>query len=60
MAAVSEIITKFSFQGSTKPLEDYNNSLGRSIKLLGAMGAAFGAATFAVAKLHTAICRMNQ
>ena len=60
MAAVSEIITKFSFQGSTKPLKDYNNSLGESIKLLGAMGAAFGAATFAVAKWASGVSQSLQ
>jgi len=57
---VSEVITKFSFQGSTKPLKDYNNSLGRSIKLLGAMGAAFGAATFAVAKWASGVSQSLQ
>ena len=50
MAEVSEIITKFSFEGSTKPLIDYNSGLGESVKLLGAMGVALGAAAFAVAK----------
>jgi len=60
MAAVSELITKFSFQGSTKPLIDYNNSLGGSIKLLGAMGAAFGAATFAVAKWASGVSQSLQ
>jgi hypothetical protein len=54
------VITKFSFQGSTKPLKDYNNSLGRSIKLLGAMGAAFGAATFAVAKWASGVSQSLQ
>jgi len=57
---VSELITKFSFQGSTKPLIDYNSSLGRSIKLLGAMGAAFGAATFAVAKWASGVSQSLQ
>jgi len=57
---VSELITKFSFEGSTKPLIDYNNSLGRSIKLLGAMGAAFGAATFAVAKWASGVSQSLQ
>jgi len=50
MAAVSEIITKFSFEGSTKPLIDYNSGLGKSVKILGTMGVALGAAAFAVAK----------
>ena len=50
MAEVTELITKFSFEGSTKPLIDYNSGLGESVKLLGAMGVALGAAAFAVAK----------
>jgi len=60
MAVVTELITKFGFEGSTKPLKDYNNSLGESIKLLGAMGAAFGAATFAVAKWASGVSQSLQ
>ena len=50
MAQVTELITKFSFEGSTSPLKNYNTSLGKSVKLLGAMGVALGAAAFAVVK----------
>ena len=60
MAEVSEIITKFSFEGSTKPLIDYNSGLGKSVKLLGAMGAASGAATFAVAKWASGVSQSLQ
>lgn len=34
---VQDLVTKFSFLGSEKPLLDYNQSLGGSIKLLGGM-----------------------
>jgi len=34
---VNNLVTKFSFSGSTKPLSDYNATLGSSIKLLGGM-----------------------
>ena len=60
MAEVTELITRFSFSGSTGPLEDYNGSLGKSVGLLGAMGAAFGAATFAVAKWASGVSQSLQ
>jgi len=60
MAAVSEIITKFSFEGSTKPLIDYNSALGKSVKLLGAMGVALGAAAFGVAKWASGVSQALQ
>lgn len=34
---VQDLVTKFSFLGSVKPLDHYNASLGGSIKLLGGM-----------------------
>ena len=37
VAVIQELVTKFGFMGSTKPLADYNVSLGSSIKLLGGM-----------------------
>lgn len=40
VAVVQELVTKFGFLGSTKPLNEYNVSLGGSIKLLGGMFAA--------------------
>ena len=45
---VNDLVTKFSFLGSVKPLGDYNVSLGGSIKLLGgmALGLNAGAAAF--------------
>jgi hypothetical protein len=47
VAVVQELVTKFGFLGSIKPLNEYNVSLGGSIKLLGGMylaleGAASG------------------
>ena len=34
MAVVTELITKFGFEGSLDPLKNYNDSLGQGIKLL--------------------------
>ena len=60
MAAVSEIITKFSFEGSTSPLKDYNSSLGKGVGLLGKMAAALGVAAFAVAKWASGVSQSLQ
>lgn len=49
MAEVTELVTKFSFVGSTQPLNDFNAKLGKSIAALGAMAAAVGAAAAGVA-----------
>lgn len=45
---VNDLVTKFSFLGSTRPLDEYNVTLGGSIKLLGgmALGLTAGAAAF--------------
>lgn len=45
---VQDLVTKFSFLGSIKPLDQYNVSLGGSIKLLGGMliGLEASAAAF--------------
>ena len=42
MAVVTELITKFGFEGSLDPLKNYNDSLGQGIKLLAGLGAALG------------------
>lgn len=57
MAQVTELITAFKFEGSTKPLESFNQSLGKSATLLlGAstalLAAGAGIATFAKATLQ--------
>lgn len=39
MAQVTELITKFSFQGSTTPLTNYNEALSSSLKIMGGMVA---------------------
>lgn len=39
MATVTELVTKFTFQGSTAPLEEFNAGLGGSITLLAGVGA---------------------
>ena len=44
---VNDLVTKFSFLGSVKPLGDYNVSLGGSIKLLGGMALGLNAASAA-------------
>jgi len=46
---VNDLVTKFSFSGSTAPLTDYNATLGSSIKLLGGMIAGLNAAAGAFA-----------
>lgn len=50
MAEVTELVTRFSFKGSTAPLANYNKGLGRGIGLLAGMTAAFGVATVAVGR----------
>lgn len=44
---VQDLVTKFSFLGSDKPLKEYNLDLGSSIKLLGVMYAGLNAAASA-------------
>lgn len=48
MAIVNEVITKFSFSGSTDKLTNYNKDVAGSIKLLAGMAAGFATATAAV------------
>ena len=48
-AVVNDLVTKFSFLGSIKPLSEYNDSLGGSLALLGGMGAALNAGASAFA-----------
>lgn len=43
MAIVTDLITRFRFEGSTQELNNYNDKLGDSIKLLAGMTAALGA-----------------
>lgn len=42
MAVVTELVTKFTFKGSIKPLQEFNANLGKSIKLITATAAAIG------------------
>lgn len=53
MAIVNEVITQFSFEGSTQPLVNYNSSLGKSIGLLASMSAAIVGAAGAMAAFVT-------
>lgn len=49
MAVVNELVTKFSFQGSLKPLKDFQEDLKSSVLTIFKYSAAFGAATTATA-----------
>ena len=49
MAVVNELITKFTFQGSLKPLKKFQEDLKGSIVELGKYGLALGATTLAAA-----------
>jgi len=49
MAVVNELVTKFTFQGSLKPLKDFQEDLKGSIVELGKYGLALGATTLATA-----------
>jgi len=40
MAVVTELVTKFGFEGSTAPLSSYNKMLGKTIKKLAAYASA--------------------
>jgi hypothetical protein len=48
MAQVTELVTKFSFEGSTTPLTDFNKGLGQSIGLLTAGVAGLAAISGAI------------
>jgi hypothetical protein len=43
MAIVTELITRFGFEGSTQELERYNSRLGKGVAILGAFTIAAGA-----------------
>lgn len=53
MTEVTELVTKFGFEGSPEPLAQYNKNLGGAIGLLAGMTAALGAATAAMGKFTT-------
>jgi hypothetical protein len=55
MATVNELVTKFSFQGSPQPLDQYNQYLSSSISLLGATAAALGVAAGAMHRWTTSV-----
>lgn len=60
MATVTELITKFSFEGSTGPLEKYNAGLGKGVAALGAMTLATAASLAAVGKWATGVLAAEQ
>lgn len=51
MATVTELVTKFSFQGSTEPLSKFNKNLTGSITLLAGMTAGIVAVSGALSAL---------
>ena len=58
MAVNTELVTKFRFKGSTKPLGDFNKSLSKSIGVMaksvaGMAAVGFGLTAFAVNALKT-------
>lgn len=55
MAIINELVTKFSFQGSTKPLSTFNTNLTRSITLLGGMTAAIATSAIFATKWVTGV-----
>jgi hypothetical protein len=60
VAEVTELITRFSFQGSESPLNRYNASLGKGIGLLAGMTAALGAATVAFGRWASTTLQAEQ
>jgi len=60
MAQVTELITKFSFQGSESPLNKYNASLGKSIGILAGFGAAIVGTSALISKWASSIIEAEQ
>ena len=60
MPQITELITKFSFEGSTGPLKDYNRSLGKSIGVLVGMASALGVVAVGLSKWATGISQSLQ
>jgi len=60
MAVVTELITKFGFEGSLDPLQNYNSSLGKGIGLLAGLAAGLGVAVLGVGKFVTGISQSLQ
>lgn len=50
MSTLTELITKFKFEGSQKPLTDFNAKLGSSLKLIAGMTTALAATAGVFAK----------
>jgi hypothetical protein len=60
MAVVTELITRFGFEGSLDPLQSYNSSLGKGIGLLAGLAAGLGVAVLGVGKFVTGISQSLQ
>jgi len=60
MAQVTELITKFSFEGSESPLNKYNASLGKSVGLLAGFGAAIVGTSALISKWASNIIEAEQ
>lgn len=51
MAVITELVTKFTFRGTLKPLEVFNAEMGKSVKLVTASLATIGAAALGLGYL---------
>lgn len=51
MAIVNELITKFTYQGSVEPVNNFSDGLKGALGILGAMGAVLGTAAGGIAAM---------
>lgn len=51
MAVVNELITKFTYQGSVEPVNNFSDGLKGALGILGAMGAVLGTAAGGIAAM---------
>lgn len=51
MAIVNELVTKFTYQGTTEPINNFTNGLKGAMGILGAMGAVLGAGAVGLAAM---------
>jgi hypothetical protein len=60
MAQITELITKFSFQGDTSPLNNFNGDLGRGIGLLAGFATAVAVGALAFNKWVSGVLQSEQ
>lgn len=51
MAIVNELVTKFTYQGTTEPINNFTDGLKGAMGILGAMGAVLGAGAVGLAAM---------